>query len=369
MKLLLLITGLGVGGAETQILNLADIFSRKGISVSVVYLTGEARLKPVSQDVKLIGFNVKKNIFGLFWAIFLLYRFIKITKPDVVHSHMIHANLISRVVRLIAKIPLLVNTAHSTNEGGAVRMMAYRMTDYLAEVRTNVSAEAVLEFERKRAVPVGTMLMVSNGVNTEIFKENISLRNSLRAENNIEKNVKIFIAVGRLVDAKDYPNLLTAFSLIKNCESVLWIVGDGPLRAKLNELTKKLGIASRVKFFGVSFDVPALINAADIFVLSSAWEGFGLVVAEAMSCRKLVVATDCGGVREVLNGYGFLVAKQNITALANGMKDALNLDEAKAVELCENARNHIKVNFSLEKSVKRWLDIYGWSGNGSISGS
>ncbi len=100
------------------------------------------------------------------------------------------------------------------------------------------------------------------------------------------------------------------------------------------------------------------MRAADVFVLSSAWEGFGLVVAEAMATEKVVVVTDSGGVKEVVGDCGLLVPPQNSEALADALETALNMPPDKAKALGEKARLRIVENFNLESVVARWLEIY-----------
>src|SRR5690625_8036008 len=105
----------------------------------------------------------------------------------------------------------------------------------------------------------------------------------------------------------------------------------------------ELQIEEHVSFLGVYNEMPALMSATDIFVLSSLWEGFGLVVAEAMACERVVVATDSGGVKEVLGDCGFLVSQSETDLLATGIEQALNLDEAEKSELGKRARDRKSV--------------------------
>lgn len=358
MKLLFVITGLGMGGAENLVTTLADGMSAKGHEVLIVYLTGSAIVIPKNPQIELIGLNMKSGR-GFLNAYLKLREVISKFKPDVVHSHMVHANLLSRLVRLTIKIPKLVCTAHSTYEGGRFRMLAYRVTDSLADISTNVSKMAVTEFERKGAVPLGRMVPVLNGIDYEKFSPNELARASSR-QKYCRDNKKVFIAVGRLFDAKDYPSLLRAFALVveKDKNVTLWIVGDGPLRSDLEHLANELGISNHTLFLGVRHDIPELLNGADFFVLSSAWEGFGLVVAEAMAAEKIVIATDSGGVKEVLGDCGFLVPVRNPVELAEAMKNALALPREKCEVLVRRGRTRIVDNYSLDKTMNTWLEIY-----------
>lgn len=362
MRILFVITGLGVGGAERQVVDLADRLAGRGHEVEIAYLTGEAGLLPSHVGIRVTGFGISRSIGGFLRAYTALRRLVKSYRPDVVHSHMVHANLLARVVRLTTRMPRLICTAHNTNEGGPARTCVYRLTDRLADVSTNVSVEAVAVFEAKGAVRRGRMLAVANGIDTDRFRcePEAGARRALRAGLGITPADELVLAIGRLEEQKDYPNLLTAFAGVhRNDDRVhLWIAGSGSLLPCLTRMAEDLGVRERVAFLGVRADVPALLNAADVFVLSSAWEGFGLVVGEAMACERVVVATDCGGVRELVGDCGTLVPPRDAKALAVALERALRMSPDEASAMGRRARQRIISRFSLDSAVEKWMDIY-----------
>jgi glycosyltransferase involved in cell wall biosynthesis len=133
------------------------------------------------------------------------------------------------------------------------------------------------------------------------------------------------------------------------------------------ELSSSLEISDRVFFLGARNDIPALMSASDVFVLSSAWEGFGLVVAEAMACKRIVVATGCGGVKEVVGDAGYLVPPGDCDALARSMLQALELSCEKRGEIGENARQRVISKFSLDAAAGRYMALYaGATSNGGF---
>lgn len=360
MKILFVITGLGVGGAERQVVDLATRLVQLRYHVKICYLTGAPANSSIPNQIELIGLGMKKSVSGFFMAYAELRRIILRFQPDVVHSHMVHANILSRLVRLTTPIARLVCTAHSTNEGGKLRMLGYRLTARLADVSTNVSAEAVAAFEAQGAVAPGTMLAIPNGIDTERFQPSDSIRIELRKREGVHEDVRIVLAVGRLAEAKDYPNLFRALADVfsTNDNVRLWIVGDGELRKGLEEEVARHGITEKVRFLGVQNNVVDWMNAADVFALSSAWEGFGLVVAEAMACEKVVVATDAGGVKEVLGDCGYLVPTRNSNSLSAALKETLQLPPKAAKTMGQRARERIVSQYSLENIAKRWCAIY-----------
>ena len=141
-------------------------------------------------------------------------------------------------------------------------------------------------------------------------------------------------------------------------EAKLWIVGEGNERAVLTDLVISSGLSDKVRFLGVRSDVHQIYNAADLYVLSSAWEGFGLVVAEAMASEQLVVATDCGGVKEVLGGHGYLVPAKDSPALALAMQTALRLLASERALITQAARHRILENYSLNTIINVWERLY-----------
>ncbi|RBP25014.1 glycosyltransferase involved in cell wall biosynthesis [Marinobacter pelagius] len=360
MKVLLVITGLGVGGAERLVTALADCYAAVGHEVMLVRFHGEAELRPGDPRVRLENLDMRRSPLGLLVAMRRFRRLILEFRPDVVNSHLVHANVLTRMLRLVTPIPFLVSSAHNNNEGGRFRMLAYRLTDRLADISTNVSEDAVQVFEKQRALLPGRMLAIHNGINTEDFVYDQAARGRIRAELSVSDRTPLIVSVGRLWQAKDYPNLLNAVSGLaqKSVEFRLAIVGDGPLRSDLKALAQSLGIAGHVDFLGVRHDIPALMSACDVFVLSSAWEGFGLVVAEAMACERVVVATDSGGVKEVVGEAGYLVRPRDSEALFRGIDQALRLSDAECKTMGKVARKRVVEKFSLATTADRYLAVY-----------
>ncbi|CAE6881005.1 Glycosyl transferase 4-like [Vibrio sp. B1REV9] len=350
MNILFVVTGLGMGGAENLVINLADFYVDKGYRVTIVYLTGDIFLRPNSKEVDIVSLEMfgYKDIFSGYMK---LRRLIFELKPDVVHSHMIHANLLSRLVNVFPLGPKLICTAHSTNEGGYIRMLAYRFTDRFCDMFTNVSNEAADVFIAKGAARKGRIIAIPNGINANIFYP--------RHSPNRHDKIRL-IAVGRLCKEKDYPNLLRAISKLKIVypQIHLKIVGDGSLKSELNSLVDTLEIKTHVSFLGTRKDVAELISDSDIFVLSSEFEGFGLAVAEAMACEKVVVATDCGGVREVVGDCGFLVEPKNSVWLAEKITEAIELSSASKKEMGINARRRVLAHYSLDSAAEKYIALY-----------
>ena len=360
MNITLIITGLGMGGAERQVCDLADQFAENGHKVLLISLTGKTVNQPQSESVEVVMLDMAKTLLGFIRAYWKIRRLIKGFKPDVVHSHMVHANLFARLLCLSTNIKKLICTAHSSNEGGRGRMLAYRLTDCMCDLNTNVSQEAVDISVKRGAAKAKRIIAMHNGIDTERFTFNPASRASLRAQLKLVDQTPLILAVGRLTEAKDYPNLLTAFAQLPYTldSSQLAIIGTGEEQATISALAVQLGLTSRVHFLGLQRNVHEWMSAADVFVLSSAWEGFGLVVAEAMACERVVVATDCGGVKEVVGDAGFLVETKNSQLLAAVIEEAINLPVGRKKQLGTDARQRVIDRYSLSVIANKWLEIY-----------
>ena len=355
MKILYVLTGLGLGGAEKVVIDIADQMNNLGHDVKIAYLTGKVVVKPQSNSIELIPLELNSFV-DFYKASKQYHNLLKHFQPDIIHAHMVHANIFTRLNRIISHNYKLISTAHSNNEGGQARMIAYRLTHQLSNVTTNVSKKASEEFVKRHAVPKNGIVTVYNGIDLDKFKYTNSI-DKLR-----EKIT--YISVGRFHDAKDYPNLLRAFSELKNKqlhrEMELLIVGqtDDVIYPKLQELIIKNNLESAVKILGKKDNIPELLSYANCFILSSKYEGFGLVVAEAMASGTFVIATDCGGTAEIMGDTGILVSTQDSQALAQAMQQALSLTDEQIEVNNKRARKRIEELFSLEKSVEKWLEIY-----------
>lgn len=355
MKILYVITGLGGGGAEKVVADLADQMTQMGHVVKIAYLKGKnIVVKPSISDIELIYLRFE-SILNFYSASKKYQKLVEDFKPDVVHSHMVHANIFARLNRFFKPVPKLICTAHSSNEGGYMRMLAYRVTNNIADINTNVSSSARNTFIKKKAFNENS-IFVYNGINLNRFKNTGNIE-----RNKNHKEIFKLIAVGRLNISKDYPNLLKAMKIIKNkgyTNFSLSIAGDGEEKNNIIDLINNYGLQEQISLLGRRNDIPDLMSSSDIFVLSSSFEGFGLVVAEAMACNTFVIGTDCGGVKEVMGGTGILVQPKDSRALAQALIEVFNMHEDDIALNNLKACEHVRNNFDLNKITGKWLKLY-----------
>lgn len=358
MNLLYLITGLGMGGAEKVITNLADNMANLGHQVTLVYMVGEAVVVPDSTEIDLIFLDLKKN------PILAFLNFIKILKakkPEVVHSNMYHANIFARVARIIRPFPKLICTSHSDFEGGRLRMLIYFLTSPLMTVATNVSKQAKNKLVQAGGVNSKKMLVINNSVDINKFKSNDFFRQSYRAKFNLKDDELCLLAVGRFHPAKDYPTLIKIFNQLSHKEKNirLFIVGDGELRASIEAEIKAFALEDKVTLMGVRQDIPQLMNMCDIFISTSAWEGFGLVLAEAMACSKRVIVSKNAGFMEILGEDSeYLIEAGNVNDFCKAIEGLIHLNQEQIKFIEDGNRRTVEHRFSSEIIINKWLQLY-----------
>jgi glycosyltransferase involved in cell wall biosynthesis len=288
-------------------------------------------------------------------------RFLSSYRPDLVHSHSFHANMVARLLKILVPAPVVLSTVHNVYEGGLHRMMAYRLTDFLCRRTTAVSAAAAERFVLLKAVPRHKCAVVTNGIDVLEFSPMLDRRVETRAAMAAGDKF-IWMTAGRLVPAKDLPNLLRAFKVVRTAcpEAELWIAGEGNSTGvkRAEGFCVEGGSLDRVRWLGLRRDLAALLDAADGFVLASAWEGMPLVVGEAMAMEKPVVATDVGGVRELVGKAGVIVPPGNSEALAAAMLALMRSGDEERQKLGHSARTRIENYFSMDARADQWESLY-----------
>jgi glycosyltransferase involved in cell wall biosynthesis len=350
------------GGAEIQVSRLARGLKRRGWRVGVVSMIPPEALVPEMEadGVEVHSLGMSPGVPNPL-AILRLRRILNSLRPQVVHSHIAHANILSRVTRMVAGFPVLVCTAHNTHEGGRALMMAYRYTDWLADLTTNVSEAGVTRQIETGSARAGRVVFVPNGLDLDTFRPDPGLRQATRRGLGLAEEFT-WLAAGRIEEAKDYPNMVRAFAALaaRRPETLLLIAGRGSQEAEVKALVSATGLDRRVRFLGVRTDVPGLMNAADAYVMSSQWEGMPLVLQEAAAVGLPVVATDVGGNREVVcDGVsGLLVPPNDSAALAAAMQRVLALAPAARAEMGRRGRGHVDSQFGIHRVLDRWESIY-----------
>jgi glycosyltransferase involved in cell wall biosynthesis len=356
VRILYLLTSLGIGGAEKQVIGLAERMAERGHTVAILSLKHAEEEWPAK--LPILRLNIRKTPLGIWRGLRFAVQFVAMFRPDLLHSHTFPANIFARLLKrmLPRPSPRLINTIHNVYEGGRRRMLLYRVTGSLTDQVTAVSQAAADRFVQIHAVSPSKMRVLTNGIDTDAFAPDRSRRKQVRAQMGVRKEFA-WLAVGRLVPAKDYPNLLQAFAQLHslNPATCLWIAGDGD-PSQLHLVDHALD--SGVQPLGLRRDIADLFAAADGYVLASAWEGMPLALGEAMAMEKPVVATDVGGVRELVGERGSIVAPKDSDALAAAMLNLMNLTENERKAIGRAARERVLQHFSMSAKALEWEQLY-----------
>jgi glycosyltransferase involved in cell wall biosynthesis len=365
VRILYILTTLGIGGAEKQVIALAERMAARGHSVVLVALKHADEEWPVKLPV--LRLNIAKTPIGIFRGLRFATNFLSLFHPDILHSHTFPANVFARLLCMMSgrsgTVPAVLNTIHNVHEGGWHRMLVYRVTSPFADRVTAVSTAAAERFVRLHAVPARKMSVLTNGIDTETFAPDRSGRKRMRVQMQT-RDAFVWLAIGRLVPAKDYPNMLRAFAIVRRTHpnALLWIAGEGDissLRADDSGAWEDaLGDDSAVHLLGLRRDIVELLDAADGYVLSSAWEGMPLALGEAMAMEKPVVATDVGGVRELVGEAGSVVPAKDSDALANAMLAVMAVGEKERRAVGRDARQRMRLRFSMNEKADEWDALY-----------
>ena len=302
-RVLLVCTSLSRGGAQRQVADIAIEMRGRGLEVgalSLLDLTDEYLDDLRTAGVDLFSLDMRRG--QPTPGALLRYRSVlRRFRPDIVHSHLVHANLLARVGRPFAWDTPVVCTVHSLREGARWRELAYRATDRLAAVTTAVSTSSAERYVRVGAVPKGRMLTTPNGFRMDraIAPPGARERPAGRARRAARLPVP-----GRRAprggQALRPPGACHSRCFAPDAPAIrLAIAGDGPEEPHLRAVVAERGVADLVTLLGDRRDVPSLLAAADGFVQSSEWEGLPMVLLEAAAQRVPIVSTDVGGCREV----------------------------------------------------------------------
>lgn len=366
MRVTFVISSLSSGGAERVMSIMANYWAEKGQEITIITLDS------LASDFYELHPNIKRIVLGLMresenlWAsiknnvvrLLSLRRAIKTSKPEVVISFVEKTNILTllatRGLGLKIIISERIDPAHY-NIG--------RTLFWLRKVTYPWASATVVQTVKVREWMINT---VGKGA-VEIIPNPIQYRNK---ENNCEtpilnitssrKFLRIVVAMGRLSPQKGFDLLLSAFARVAhlNPEWCLTVFGEGEERDRLTRLSNELGVAERVFFPGRVKNPLSLLRQADIFVMSSRYEGFPNALLEAMSCGLAVISFDCpSGPREIIRNDidGLLVPPEDV----NGMSTAMNRLMANDVERERLASHAVEVTerFGLEKIMRMWESL------------
>lgn len=356
------ITELEAGGAERCLAELAARIDRTRFSPSVYCLAAHPGQRPnVVPVLEAAGVNVHYLRVAHFWqvprAVGELTRLWRRERPHIVQSFLIHANLVARVAARRAGVPHVLSGVRVAERRPGWLPRLDRWTAGACERHVCVS-EAVAAFTQQAlGVAREKLVVIPNGLDLAAFDQAARASGAPPWEGDRRQ----LLYVGRLDPQKNVLWLVEQAApwLRELPDHDLALVGDGPLRGRLETRIRELGLQGRVRCLGWRNDVPRLLAACEILLLPSAWEGMPNVVLEAMAARRPVLASDVEGVRELLGECAeHQVAPTGQAAEFGQRLMRLVRDDYLRAALGEQNRARVEQRFTIDYAVKTYERLY-----------
>jgi len=361
MKILLLTTHINVGGIGCYTVNLAKYLKKTAIEVSVASSGGDLEELLKESGVSHLRMDLKtKAEFGIkvIKAVCPLTRLIRKERFDVIHAQTRVAQVLSWIVSRITGIPV-VSTCHGFFEH---KRLSRKLFPCWGKKVIAISESVREHLSKDFHVPEEKINVVYNGIELDRFlKKNGEIDLKMRDEMSLSRDLMIAGAIGRLSSVKGFIYLVRAFKKVaeQNETARLLIVGEGGEKAILEKEVKNLGLADKVIFETKHMATEDYLSVMDIFCLPSVKEGLGLALIEAMASGRACVASDVGGIPEIIDHEvdGILVPPENPEALAEAIIRLSRAPELRQT-FSRRAPQKAQNKFSIEDNVKKTIEVY-----------
>ena len=370
MRVLHLIKAAGIAGAERHLLDLLPGLRENGIDAQFLLLTPpNDAAQPVidaarARDIPTQTVALPRSASPA--ALMTLTRLLRAQKPDIVHTHLIHADLYGTVAARLAGIRRVIHSIHNDNPHFnrlPLRVM-FRALWALTEDGVCIS-QAVQRYVLKvEGAPACKLHQIYYGLPLPTPRyDRESIRAGLAAAVPALPLDGVWVGIfSRLIEQKGIPYGLQAFAQIAPDypEAHLLIAGDGILRAELESQAQNLGLGGRVHFLGWRTDAPQLMAGLDLFLMPSLWEGFGMTLLEAMAQAVPILGSTAGAIPEVVRDgeTGLTVPPADVNALAAALKSLIG-DAGLRRQMGEAGLARLSAHFSAHAMIQAHIKLYG----------
>ena len=361
LHVLQVIDGLNIGGAEMLLRELSIGLLNRGFKVSIAY----GSPGPLVDEMNALGLpliRIPRIMRVDPWQFYKMYSAMRSEKPDIVHTHLFKSDFLGRPAARLAGVPVVVSTLHSIDQWakkwplGTFYGLTARFSDRIIAVSDDVKNFHV----KHTGVDASRFVIIENGVDIRRYIGQEPVGRAIRKELGIDDSSIVFGIIGRLTQSKGHETFLIAAKSIleKVPQARFWVVGDGPLRMRLIQLADQLGISEFLKFTGFRKDIPGILAALDVLVISSIWEGLPVALLEGMAASKPVVATAVGGIPAVVTEEtAFLVPPSDPIAISDAcVKLAVDLE----LRLNTGRAGHERMikKYSIDAMVDSTVSLY-----------
>ncbi len=336
IKVIELITSLDVGGAEKVVLDLSKYINSDKFEIIIVSMikNNEAITTYGNTENKIYYLNFNNNPFR---SLYIFYKLLKSIKPDIIHAHLFHPLLLSTLFSKFFNYKLIF-TSHVT-------ILPFFRSFFIKLTSKFRNTDILFNLKQHNKINCNNTLLIHNGVDVDI-----DIDNSFNV-NGIFK----FIFVGRISEQKDPLGLIRSFYIANIPNSILEIIGDGPLLNDAIKLVKDYNIENKVKFLGLRKDVRGLLKDANVFLLHSKYEGLPLAVLEAGAEGLPVLATDVGVLKVLLNNQKGYIS--NIYDFPKTMNHIYQ-NYKKSIEYGKNLKSYISTHYSTKLFITKHEELY-----------
>lgn len=365
-----IISNLSIGGAQVLLLDILSAL-KDLMDITVITIDSGAYMEKFSQKgIKVIDLKLKGLINPL---IFLkLYIELKKLKPDVVHTHLLKADFYGRLCAKFLGTKLIYSTCHNDSTSHSVvkndKISLLDKIDNLIIKFTGSYIIAISEKVRQYLIKrnffdiSGKIITVYNGV--DIKKEEYILKDlsleDFRNNLNITREDFLIVLVGRLEEQKGYLKFLsTILDVVHEQNLKMLIIGEGSQRSDIERFIENNNLKNNVYLLGFHFNTELYYEIADLVAVPSIWEGFGIVVCEAMIKQKIVLASNVGGIPEIIDDEvnGFLYNVKDEEELRIKLKYIIkNYEKLREIRL--NGVNKVKEKFDISKNSYKYYKSY-----------
>lgn len=360
MKILLLTTHLDFGGIGIYCISLAKALKERGHDVRIASKGGALLNELENYGIRHIEINIrtKSELSPLLWkSRFILERIFKQWQPDIIHAQTRVAQVLAWMIFKKTGISY-ISTCHGFFRPRLSRKLFGFWGKKVIAISDAVREHLVNDLKVKK----DKVVLINNGIDIKKFGIPVSdkEKNAYKSRIGIKPGPVVGV-IARLSPVKGHRFLLSAVKeLLKQYPNLqLLIVGDGPSKKEIIELTMKLGIGNCTFIEESAIDTRLSLSVMDVFVLPSVQEGLGLSLLEAMAAGVPVVGSNVGGVYSLIKDAhtGLLVAPQDSEALAAAISRLLS-GRKNAMEMAARAKDFVKEKFSLDEMAKNVEAIY-----------
>ena len=281
---------------------------------------------------------------------------------DIVHTHNSSPQLFVAIASLFSQANL-VSTEHNTSNRKRNWKWYRPIESWMYGRYDHVICISKIAEEKLREYMGGEWLVKSSNkyksittINNGIDVNAISKAEPCKELLDLKENRKSILMVAGFRKQKNQDTIIRALTLLDKEKYEVWFAGIGERMAEVKQLAFSLGVSDRVRFLGLRTDIPNVLRAADVIVMSSHWEGLSLSNVEGMSAHKPFIASDVNGLKEVTKGYGLLFPHEDAKALAEEIKHLVS-DEAYYNEIAERCYNRA-LEFDISNTVSGYADVY-----------